>query len=75
MKEILKIWCQIFILMKKMIILRNVQFQPDRKKTLVIWAMRKKLNKFTLLLPIYYILEQDISIGADAGIAKTDRAK
>ena len=37
--------------------------------------MRKKLNKFTLLLPIYYILEQDISIGADAGIAKTERAK
>ena len=36
MKEILKIRCQIYILMKKMIILRNVPFEPDRKKLVVI---------------------------------------
>ena len=33
MKEILKIQCQIYILMKKMIILRKIQFEPEQKKT------------------------------------------
>ena len=28
-------------------------------------AMRKKLNLFTLQLPIYYMLEQETSIGAN----------
>ena len=38
-------------------------------------AMRKKLNLFMLQLPIYYILEKEISTGANANIAKTKREK
>ena len=38
-------------------------------------AMKKKLNIFMLQLPIYYILEWKISIGANADIAKTKREK
>ena len=38
-------------------------------------AMRKKLNIFMLQLPIYYILEQEISTGANADIVKTKRGK
>ena len=71
-KEILKIRCQIYILMEKVIILRKIHvtiksFAPPffihlnlsltRKKSAVIRAMRKKPNIFTLQLPIYYILE------------------
>ena len=33
--------------------------------------MRKKLNIFMLQLPIYYILEKEISTGANADVAKT----
>ena len=33
MKEILKIRCQIYILMKKMIILRKIHIEPEQKKT------------------------------------------
>ena len=38
-------------------------------------AVRKKLNLFTLQLPIYYISEYQISIGANADIAKMKREK
>ena len=59
-------------LIEKVIILRKTQvtmktFAPSffnhynlslkRKKHVVMKAMRKKLNIFTLQLPIYYILE------------------
>ena len=37
--------------------------------------MRKELNIFMLRLPTYDILEQEISIGAIADIAKTKREK
>ena len=37
--------------------------------------MRKKLNISTLQLPISYILEYEISISANADIAKTKREK
>ena len=89
-KEILKILCQIYVLMKKVIILRKIQvtmktFAPpffnhfslslNRKKRVVMRVMRKKLNIFTLQLTIYCILEQKISIGANAGISKTKREK
>ena len=37
--------------------------------------MRKELNTFMLQLPTYDILEQKISIGAIADIAKTKREK
>ena len=37
--------------------------------------MRKKLNISTLQLPISYILEYEISISANAVIAKTKREK
>ena len=71
-KEILKIRCQIYILMKKVIILRQIHvtmksFYPpffshfslslNRKKHVVMRAMRKKVNIFTLHLPIYCMLE------------------
>ena len=35
----------------------NTVLSLNRKKLTVMTAMRKKLNIFTLLLPIYYILE------------------
>ena len=47
----------------------------NREKRVVMRAMRKKLNIFTLQLPIYYILEWEISISVNAGIAKTNREK
>ena len=52
--------------MKKAIILRKIhvtmyvqsfQFGREQKIRVVMRAMRKKLNLFTLQLPIYYILE------------------
>ena len=36
----------------------NTVLSLNRKKLMVMRAMKKKLNIFTLLLPIYYILEQ-----------------
>ena len=38
-------------------------------------SMRKKLNIFTRQLLIYYILEWEISIDANAGNAKAKREK
>ena len=38
-------------------------------------AVRKKINIFTLQVPIYYILEWEISIDTNADIAKTKREK
>ena len=38
-------------------------------------AIRKELNTFTLQLSIYYILEEQILIGAGADIARTKREK
>ena len=77
--------------MKKVIVLMNIHmtmksFDPpffnhfrlslDRKKRVVMRAaMRKKLNIFTLQLPIYYILEKEISISVNTDIAKTKREK
>ena len=76
--------------MKTVIILKKIQvtiktFVPpffnhlrlilNRKKRVVMRAMRKKLNIFMLQLPIYYILEQEISIGANVDIVKTKREK
>ena len=43
------------------------QFEPEHKKRVVIRPIRQKLNVFTLQLPIYYILEQEISIGCKCG--------
>ena len=71
-KVILKIRCQIYILMTKTIILRKIQVQTkafapssfnrfcltlNRKKTVVMEGMTKKLNMFTLKPPTCYILE------------------
>ena len=38
-------------------ILQPFQFEPGQKKLVLMRAMRKKLNIFTLQLPIYYTLE------------------
>ena len=38
-------------------ILQPFQSEPEQKICAVMRAMRKKLNIFTLQLPIYYILE------------------
>ena len=38
-------------------------------------VMRKKLNTFMLQLPIYYILEYEISTGTNADIAKMKQEK
>ena len=71
-KEILRILCQVYVLVKKVIILRKIHvtiksFTPpffncfilclNIVKSMIMRAMRKKLNIFTLHLPIYYILE------------------
>ena len=76
--------------MKKVIIVRKIHvtmktfatslsnhfsLSLNRKKRVVIRAMRKKLNIFTLQLPIYYMLEYKVSIGVNAGITKTKREK
>ena len=68
-KEILKIRSQVYILIKKVIILGKIHmtiksFAPpffnyfslslDIKKRAVMRAIRKKLNIFTLQLPIHY---------------------
>ena len=70
-REIFKIRCQIYVLMKKMIILREQKVKMKtfaspffnrfclslkRKKRVVMRDMTKKLNIFMLQLPIYYIL-------------------
>ena len=75
---------------EKVIILRKIQvtmktFSPpffnhfslslSRTKRVAVRAMRKKLTIFTLQLPIYCILEQEISIRANADIAKSRREK
>ena len=72
----MKIRCHFYTWMKKVIILRKVytcdneafpsttvqlfQFEPEQKIHLVMRTTRKKLNKFTLQLPVYYILEKEI---------------
>ena len=71
-KEILKMKCHIYILIKKMIILWKIQmkmktFAPpffihfslslNNKKQVVMRATIKKLNIFTLQLPIDLLLE------------------
>ena len=54
-------------------ILQPFLFEPEQKKRVVMRDMTK--NIFTLQLPIYYILEQEFSIDANAEIAKTKREK
>ena len=54
---------------------RVVNRNRKRKKRVVTRDMTKKLNIFTLQLPIYYILEYEISIGANADIATTKQEK
>ena len=72
--------------MKKATILRKTQvtmktffnhfsLSLNSKKRVVMRVMRKKLNIFTLQLPIYYILEYEILIGANADIAETKQEK
>ena len=51
--------------------LNNFSLNLNRKKHLVMRAMRKKLNIFTAQLLIYNMLKQEISTGANADIAKT----
>ena len=75
-KEILKIiLCQIYILMKKVIILRKIHvtmksFAPPQKKTKHIRA-----SAANLLHAVHTVLEQEISIGANVDIIKTKREK
>ena len=56
-------------------ILQAFQFEPEQMTFVVMRAMRKKLNISTLQLPIYYLLELEILIGANADIGKTRREK
>ena len=86
-KEILKIRYQIYILKEKVTILMKIHvtmkpFAPpffdhfclslNRKKRVVMRAMRKKLNIFTPQLPIDYILEHEISTGTNTDIHKNE---
>ena len=56
-------------------ILQPFQFEPEQKTCVVMRTMRKKLNIFTHQLLIYYILEWEISIGANVDISKTKLEK
>ena len=53
----------------------NTAWAWTEKKLVVMRAIRKELNTFTLQLSIYYILEEQILIGAGADIARTKREK
>ena len=80
-----KLWHQIYILTKKVIILRKIQVAvktfAHHSLTISVWARaektcaneshEKELNIFTLQLLIYYTLELEILIGWNAGIVKT----
>ena len=63
--------------MKKIMILRKIHVimnsfvPPFFNHFSLTRAMRKKLNIFTLQLPIYYKLEWKIPIGANADNVKT----
>ena len=68
------------IILKKMqdfrsIIFQPFQFEPEQKKMCGNESHEKETEHFTLQLPIYYMLEQVISIGASADIAKTKPEK
>ena len=53
----------------------NLSLNQKKKKRVVMRAMRMKLNLFTIQLPIYYILEKEISIGTNSDIAETKQEK
>ena len=55
--------------------MKSFNLPQNRERRVVKKTMRQKLNIFTLQLPIYYILEQEISIGTNADIAETKREK
>ena len=76
--------CMSVPLMKKVIILRKVQATIKTFVLSFLNHFKLRLNRnedpeketkhiFTLHLPIYYILEQDILTGANADITKTKR--
>ena len=55
--------------------MKSFNLLQNRERGVVMKTMRQKLNIFTLHLPIYYILEQEISIGTNADIGETKREK
>ena len=55
--------------------MKSFNLPQNRERRVVMKTMRQKLNIFTLQLPIYYILKQEISIGTNADIAETKREK
>ena len=63
--------------MLEVIILKKIQvtMSLNRKKHVVMRAMINKINIFMLQLLIYYILEKEISIGANVDILKTKQEK
>ena len=56
-------------------IFQPFQFEPEQKKTCRNESHEKETKHITLQLLIYYILEQEFSIGANMGIAKTKGEK
>ena len=90
-KEILKLRSQIYILVKKKIILNKIQvtmktsvppffnhfsFGLNRKKLCGNESQEEETKHIHVRLPVYYILEQEISIaGANSDVAKTKQAK
>ena len=63
--------------MLEVIILKKIQvtMSLNRKKHVVMRAMINKINIFMLQLLIYYILEKEISIGANVDILKAKQEK
>ena len=63
--------------MLEVIILKKIQvtMSLNRKKHVVMRAMINKINIFMLQLQIYYILEKEISIGANVDILKAKQEK
>ena len=63
--------------MLEVIILKKIQvtMSLNKKKHVVMKAMRNKINIFMLQLLICYILEKEISIGANVDILKAKQEK
>ena len=63
--------------MLEVIILKKIQvtMSLNKKKHVVMKAMRNKINIFMLQLLICYISEKEISIGANVDILKAKQEK
>ena len=75
-KEILKIRSRIYILIKKVIILRKIQHVTMKSFALPFSSIEKTKHTHASAADVLHtVLEYEISIGANADIAKTKQEK